>query len=129
MSKSAKYDRNRAKLLSEKDFDKYNAFITQKSLDARKALKQPDKPIRRCLIANDVEFVLNGYQIILRQYFGYVDIAENGLAAFDLVKSNPKDFYDYIFLDINMPIMNGLDACEAITKYLREKSFQDLLSV
>ena len=28
-----------------------------------------------------------------------------------------------------MPIMNGLEACEAITKYLREKSIQDLLSV
>ena len=45
------------------------------------------------------------------------------------MKSNPVDFYDYIFLDINMPIMNGLEACEAISKYLKEKSFQDLLSV
>ena len=51
------------------------------------------------------------------------------MAAFDSVKSNPIDFYNYIFLDIHMPIMNGYEACESITKYFKENSFQDLLSV
>ena len=65
----------------------------------------------------------------LRQYFEHVDCAENGLAAFDIVKSQPIDFYDFIFLDINMPIMNGMEACAAISRYLREKTLKNLLSV
>ena len=83
----------------------------------------------RCLIANDIDFVLNGYHIVLKQYFELVDCAENGLAAFDLVKSHSIDFYDYIFLDINMPIMNGVEACAAISRYLREKTLKNLISV
>ena len=66
---------------------------------------------------------------MLKQYFSHVDGAENGIAAFDLVKSRPIDFYDFIFLDINMPIMNGVEACAAISRYLREKSLKTLISV
>ena len=94
------------------------------------AIKRPkDEPVLRCIIANDIEFVLINYQMVLRQYFSHVDGAENGIAAFDLVKSRPIDFYDFIFLDINMPIMNGVEACAAISRYLREKTLKSLISV
>lgn len=83
----------------------------------------------RCLIANDLEFVLYGYIAHLKQYFEHVDCAENGLAAFEAVKSHPIDYYDFIFLDVNMPIMNGPQACEAISRYLREKTLKSLVTV
>ena len=83
----------------------------------------------RCLIANDHAFVVETYVAILRRYFSHVDIADNGQAALDLVKSHEKDFYDYIFLDISMPIMDGPMACTRITRHLREKSISSLLSI
>lgn len=37
--------------------------------------------------------------------------AENGLQAVQLVSSNEADYFDAIILDINMPIMDGFEAC------------------
>jgi CheY-like chemotaxis protein len=45
---------------------------------------------------------------------GYkVDVAENGLVAFEAAK---RESYDVIFMDIQMPEMNGLEATEAILR-------------
>lgn len=52
--------------------------------------------------------------------FFHVSIASNGLEAVQIVEKNPRNFFDLILLDINMPIMNGLQACEKIQKYLNE---------
>jgi len=38
-------------------------------------------------------------------------VAENGFIAVEKVKSKAKDYYDAVILDINMPILNGFDAC------------------
>jgi signal transduction histidine kinase/DNA-binding response OmpR family regulator len=42
------------------------------------------------------------------------DRAENGQIAVDLIREAPEDRYDLIFMDIQMPVMNGLDATRAI---------------
>jgi CheY-like chemotaxis protein len=42
------------------------------------------------------------------------DRAENGQIAVDIVRDAPADRYDLIFMDIQMPVMNGLDATRAI---------------
>jgi signal transduction histidine kinase/CheY-like chemotaxis protein len=43
-----------------------------------------------------------------------VDIANNGLEAFELRRSND---YDLIFMDIQMPVMNGVEATHEILEY------------
>src|SRR5690606_23840932 len=40
-----------------------------------------------------------------------VDIAENGAIAVDMVKKND---YDLVLMDIQMPVMNGIEATENI---------------
>jgi CheY-like chemotaxis protein len=45
-------------------------------------------------------------------------VADNGLDAFEQVKANPKDYFSAIILDINMPIMDGLEACLLTHNYL-----------
>jgi YesN/AraC family two-component response regulator len=49
--------------------------------------------------------------------FEFIDEAENGLEAIDLVK---KKRYNIIFMDINMPVMNGVDATKYITTNYRD---------
>ena len=43
-----------------------------------------------------------------------VDIAENGKIAVEKVVAAPEKWYDLIFMDIQMPIMNGYEATAAI---------------
>jgi len=53
---------------------------------------------------------------------GYsVDIANNGQEAVDKYVATP-DKYDLIFMDVQMPVLNGLEA----TMMLREKGFKEL---
>lgn len=51
-----------------------------------------------------------------------VDIAENGLVAYELVKKKGRKYYKAIILDINMPIMDGIDACNQIYQFIRDDS-------
>jgi two-component system, chemotaxis family, chemotaxis protein CheY len=50
--------------------------------------------------------------------FGTVDLAENGKEAITLVKNNFKEnkYYDIIFLDIMMPVMNGHETLREIRR-------------
>ncbi len=51
--------------------------------------------------------------------FGFkIDVAENGQEAIDQLL---KKEYDLILMDVNMPVMNGLDATRYIRKNLKEK--------
>ena len=43
-----------------------------------------------------------------------VEHAEDGMRAIAMVRKNPADYYDGIFMDIQMPVMNGYEATEAI---------------
>ena len=43
-----------------------------------------------------------------------VEYAEDGMRAIAMVRRNPADYYDGILMDIQMPVMNGYEAAEAI---------------
>jgi CheY-like chemotaxis protein len=76
------------------------------------------------LVANDDCFLLQMIEGSLENDF-QVDLAENGLQAYELVKKHGREHYKAIVLDINMPIMDGIDACNKIYSYLSQ---EDLIS-
>ena len=45
--------------------------------------------------------------------FRVADIAPNGLVALELLKQKE---YDAVVLDVNMPVMNGIELLEALRK-------------
>ncbi len=49
-----------------------------------------------------------------------IECAENGQQALELFKAAPTGHYDLIFMDIQMPVMNGHDAAKAIRALERE---------
>ena len=52
-----------------------------------------------------------------------LDTAENGRAALDLISNDPGFAPDYIFLDLNMPLMGGKQFLQEINKM---QTFKDI---
>ena len=51
------------------------------------------------------------------------DVAENGKIAFEM---RIKNDYDIVFMDIQMPVMNGVDSTHAILEYENENSLNHI---
>ena len=58
-------------------------------------------------------------------HFDIIETAENGLEALEKVKAHPRTYFTAIVLDISMPIMDGMEACVEIKKYLNEPEEED----
>ena len=69
------------------------------------------------LLVNDNFLLLTMLHDSLKSQFT-VHNANNGLEALDIVIAHSRHFFDAILLDINMPIMDGFESFEKITKYL-----------
>ncbi len=75
--------------------------------------KSPDFSMINLLLAEDVEINSEILKSLLEDTNINIDVAENGEVVVDMFDKNP-DKYDLIFMDVQMPIMNGLDATKAI---------------
>ena len=52
--------------------------------------------------------------VLLEETGAVVEEAENGLVAVNMVKNSSPGYYDLVFMDIQMPVMNGYEATRAI---------------
>jgi len=78
---------------------------------SRKHPAKIDKKDLRVLLADDNQINIKVGSVILEKYVSNIDIAVNGQEAVDLALKNK---YDIIFMDIQMPVMNGLEATKVI---------------
>ncbi len=93
----------------------------QEAEDAAEALEAPpDYTGKRILVVEDNEL---NYEIIA-EIIGCAGItvgwAENGLLAVEKVRDSEEGYFDLIFMDIQMPVMDGYTASKNIRNLERE---------
>lgn len=92
--------------------------------DNQQVLKEESKPSivkfshMHALVAEDNLINQKLMMVILENFGIKVTLAHNGQEAFEYRQKND---YDIIFMDIQMPIMDGMEATEAILKYEAKK--------
>ena len=69
---------------------------------------------RRILMAEDNGLNAMIAREILSEKGAEVEIAEDGGQAVDLFASHPEQYYDYILMDIQMPVLDGREATRKI---------------
>ena len=79
------------------------------------------------LIVNDDCFILMGLKGRFKSHFN-IFTAENGYAAIRQVRKKCKNFFAFIIMDINMPIMGGIEASNNIYDYLHDRNVSSLFS-
>lgn len=73
----------------------------------------------RILLVEDNEINAEIAMQLLEYQNVAADRAENGRAALDLFIGHPEYYYDCILMDINMPVMNGIEAAQKLRRMSR----------
>lgn len=79
----------------------------------------PGKRSLKILLVEDNMLNQKFAKVTLTQQGHFLDIAENGKVAIEKFKA---DTYDLILMDIQMPIMNGIEAAEEIRRIEKEQN-------
>lgn len=69
---------------------------------------------RRILLAEDNEINAMVAEEILGGFGAQVDVAENGQLVVQMFEEKAENYYDFILMDIQMPVMDGRKATETI---------------
>lgn len=75
---------------------------------------------RRLLLVDDNDINLEIAQEMLSYTGATADVAHDGQEAVEYFRNSPVGYYDMIFMDIQMPVMNGYEATRAIRQMERE---------
>lgn len=82
---------------------------------------------KRILVAEDNEINAMVAREILGQMGAGIDVAENGQRAVEMFDEKPENYYDFILMDVQMPVMNGRDAAKAIRRLPRKDAGEILI--
>jgi CheY-like chemotaxis protein len=100
-------------------------FSSEEKKYELEAYKKQDYNGKKVLLVEDNELNIEVAKEILEVVGLQVDEAHNGKEAVEKVMNSDVNYYSMIFMDIQMPIMNGYEA----TKAIRNNNREDLKTV
>ena len=92
----------------------------EEKISALETFSQQDFTGRRVLLVEDNEINIEVAKELLGMVGIQVEMAVNGKLAVEAVQEKEPGYFDLIFMDIQMPVMNGYEAAEAIRALERE---------
>ena len=95
-------------------YDKINEILGTASTSVEPESDYSDLQGLNVLVAEDNDINWEIISTILDMYGITADRAENGRVCVEKMKAAAKDSYDLVFMDIQMPEINGLDATRTI---------------
>jgi PAS domain S-box-containing protein len=113
-------------LVSQKDKGSEFSFEIFFSFGEDVALKKIVKNeknsfILKVLVAEDVEINQKLFKVLLAQKGVDAIFANNGLELIKIFKNKYQEF-DMVFVDINMPVMDGVEAFQEISKFKKQNN-------
>ena len=88
------------------------------------------------LLVDDDEFICKTFKNILKKFKLKADCAENGKECLKMLKEKmqknckcEKNKYKIIFMDITMPVMDGIEAAKNIQKMIDNKELYDNIKI
>ena len=88
------------------------------------------------LLVDDDEFICKTFKNILKKFKLEADIATNGLECLNMIKEKieknckcEKNKYKIIFMDITMPVMDGIEAAKNIQQKIDNKEIYDSIKI
>lgn len=86
-----------------------------------KSISENDYTGRRILLVEDNELNREVAIEIIGMTGATIETASNGKEAVEDIETHQTGYYDLIFMDIQMPVMNGYEAATAIRSLPRHK--------
>ena len=79
------------------------------------------------LVVDDYDFNRNLHKLLLEREGVQVTVAVNGQEAVQKFKEKGDGYFDFVFMDINMPVLDGFGAAKQIRDWEEKNSRQNIM--
>lgn len=104
------------KLLRDKDISKLSTGEEKGDVSLIEDLSRNDYSDKRALLVEDNELNAEIATEIIGMTGMKIEHVSNGQKAFERMQEVESGYYDVVFMDVQMPVMNGYEAARAIRK-------------